>query len=90
MTDLSLTNELLANIDRQIAEEEAQVRERIHRLCRHDDHDSRLRTRDEWHQFNLRIKPLRNERDHIVKQLAAIEACKPLVMVVPQGSMLLE
>lgn len=91
MTDLSLTHELLADIDRQIADEEARVRDHLARACPgySDDHASRKFVNDEWHSFRKRIKPLQEQRDHILQQLVAIKACEPPpVIVVPAGTLM--
>jgi len=77
MTDLSPIQELLALLGRQIEEEEIKVRERIDRLSQYDDPYIEDQMRREWAQFHLRIQPLMDQREYIIKQLVAIEACKP-------------
>jgi hypothetical protein len=79
MTDLSPVQELLALIGKQIAEEEIKVRERVGRLS----HDPELgdEIREEWHKYHLRIQPLLDQREYIIKQLVTIEAAKPPVPI---------
>lgn len=76
MADLSLTHQLLADIDRKIVEEEADVKYRIDRLRQSDYEGFKSAADEEWQRFLQRVKPLLDERGHLVKQLATIEACK--------------
>lgn len=77
MTDLSPVHELLAMLGTQIAEEEIKVRERIDRISQYDDPRIEDAIKDEWNQFHLRIKPLQEQQEYIIKQLVTIEAAKP-------------
>jgi hypothetical protein len=86
MADLSPTQELLADLGRQIAEEEIKVRGRIDRISEYDDPDVEDTIREEWHQFHLRIRPMLEQREYVIKQIVTIEACKPLpVMILPRS-----
>lgn len=77
MTDLSPSQELLADLGKRIAEEEAVVRQRLDRLSQYDDPYIEDQMRREWSQFHMRIKPMQQQQDYILKLLAQIEACKP-------------
>lgn len=85
MSDLSAVHELLANLNRMIAEDEAATKERIDRLSQYDDPYIEDQMRREWSQFNARVEPIRRQREAIIKQLADLEALKPLppVLVIP-------
>ncbi len=86
MTDLSLVQELLADLGKQIAEEEAKVRERIDRISQHDDLGIEDEIREEWNLFHMHIKPMREQQEYILKQLATLENMKrPAPMVMPAG-----
>lgn len=69
--------ELLADIGKRIAEEEAAVRQRLDRLSQYDDPYIEDQMRREWSQFHARIEPMRQEQEYVLKQLTQIEACKP-------------
>ena len=85
MTDLGPAHEFLAMITAEIAKEQDEVRGRIDRLRELDG--SREAIEDEWYRSGLRLRPLFDQRDHIVKQLVAIEACKQLPpIVVPKDA----
>jgi hypothetical protein len=77
MTDLSPAQELLALLGKQIAEEEAAVRQRLDRLSQYDDPYIEDQMRREWAQFHMRIQPLLDQREYVIKQLVTIEATKP-------------
>lgn len=68
--------EMLALIRSQIAEEEMKLRERRNILLQEDEPNEKLLAAAS-HRFRQSIKPLEGQRDHIIKQLAAIEALKP-------------
>lgn len=75
--DLTAMHELLAMLGKMIAEEEANVRQRLDRLSQYDDPYIEDQMRREWAQFHLRIKPIQEQQEYILKQLAQIAACKP-------------
>lgn len=76
--------ELLADLGKRIAEEEAAVRERVDRISGYDYPHAKEAIRDEWEQFNLRIAPMHREREHVIKLIVDAEACKPPApMVIP-------
>lgn len=86
MTDLSPAHELIADIDRRIAEEEEKVRERVRRLRAYAGPDEEDEIREAWGRFNMSVEPMRRQRDYVIKQLATIEAMKipgPIVIVNP-------
>lgn len=66
--------ELLADLGRRIQEEENKVRERIDRLSQYDSPGIEDEIREAWHQFRACIKPMQDEQQDILKQLATIEA----------------
>lgn len=86
MTDLSPAHELIADLDRRVAEEEAKVRERIDRLRHYAGPDTEDEIREAWGRFNMSVEPMRRQRDYVIKQLATIEAMKipaPIVIMNP-------
>jgi hypothetical protein len=88
MTDLSPAHELIADLDRQIAEEETKVRERIDRLRHYAGPDEEDEVWEAWYRFNMAVEPMRRQRDYVVKQLATIEAMKipgPIVIMNPSA-----
>lgn len=86
MDDLSATHELLALIGLQIQGEETKLRERIDRLRQDDDPRNEDLVRDASDRFRQSIQPLVDQREHIIKQIVTIEACKPLpVMILPRS-----
>lgn len=83
MTDLTPVQELLADLGKQIAEEEIKVRERVDRLAQYDDPYIEDQMRREWAQFHARIEPLQRQQRYILNQLAQIEALNmPLPIVI--------
>lgn len=89
MTDLSPAHELIADLDRRIAEEETKVRERIDRLRHYAGPDEEDEIREAWGRFNMSVEPMRRQRDYVIKQLATIEAAKipgPIVIMNPPAT----
>lgn len=77
--------DLLADLAKRIAEEEASVRQRLDRLSQYDDPYIEDQMRREWAQFHARIEPMRKEQEYILRQLVQIEVCKtPGPMIVPK------
>ena len=70
-------HELLAMLGKMIADEEAKVRELTMQRTYHQDPDIDRWINREWNEFYLRVEPLRQQQEYIIKQLATIEACKP-------------
>jgi hypothetical protein len=86
MTDLSPARELIADLDRRIAEEETKVRERIDRLRAYAGPDEEDEIREAWGRFNMSVEPMRRQRNYVIKQMATIEAMKipgPIVIMNP-------
>lgn len=86
MTDLSPAHELIADLDRRVAEEETKVRERIDRIKYYAAPDEEDEIREAWGRFNMTVEPMRRQRDYVIKQLATIEALKipgPIVIMNP-------
>jgi hypothetical protein len=79
--------ELLDDLARRIAQEEADVRERIKRIeYMADPNDVKDQIREEWHKFQLRVKPMQDEQRFVIKQLVRIKSMEaPAPMVVPEG-----
>lgn len=81
MTDLTATHELLALIRSQITNEEKKLRDLVNRLRSAPDDRTEVRLQEANDNFRRSIEPLLQQRQHILDQLAAIEACKPLPTV---------
>lgn len=85
---MNYVTELLFDLSKRIALEEAAVRERIKRVAYGaDPADVEDEIREEWHKFHLATKPLQDQQQELIKHLVQIEACKPPApVVVPAGS----
>lgn len=78
ITDMPpLTQELLDLLRTQIAEEERKMRRAMDR-SRDEREAARI-----WSDFNVAVRTLHDEINHIIRQLAMIEAAKPIKIVVP-------
>lgn len=86
MTDLSAAHELIADLDRRIAEEETKVRERIDRIRHYAGTGGEDEMREAYGRFNMNVEPMRRQREYVIKQLATIEAMNipgPIVIMNP-------
>jgi hypothetical protein len=77
MSDVDAAHELLAMLGKMIDDERAKVMELTQHRTYHSDPDIDRWINREWSEFRLRVEPMRKQQEYIVKQLAAVEACKP-------------
>ncbi len=86
MNDIEAAREAIATLDIEIAKVEQETRERVARI---PDTEQRgpgyLTARQEWSTFEARVRPLRDQREVLVKAIATIEGLKaPAPIIVPR------
>jgi hypothetical protein len=77
---LKPSRELIAHIDAQIGEMEADT---VAKIDRYGDVDKDY-ANDIWHQHQMAIEPLRRQRDHVVMMIAAyygMQAVPSIIML---------
>ncbi len=87
MTIHDPVQEMLDKLGCQLAEEELNVRQKVDRAVALGNEEAASHA---WSVFHDRVAPIRAEINHIIRQLAAIEAMKPrpVVIVLDQGEAL--
>ncbi|MGJ4953079.1 hypothetical protein [Bradyrhizobium sp. HKCCYLS20291] len=86
MTIPDPVQELLDQLGCQLAEEELNVRQKVDRAIALGNTEA---ARHAWAVFHGRVEPIRAEIDYIIRQLAAIEACRaaPAPMIFQGGDL---
>lgn len=84
LPNVTLAREMFAMLEKMIADDRSDTWERTRRLREQDDPAVNRWIEEEWSLFRLRVRPMRDQQDYILKQLVELENMKrPVPILVP-------